>query len=624
MSSIGETILKLTTPDKLARPEIVDIQNRLSQLETQEDDYVLLATIAAKGDLLVGTAAGVVSNLAVGTNGYILMADSAQTTGIKWTDPTATLVAKSILTTKGDLFVATASATPARLAVGTNNFILTADSAQTAGVKWADPTTSLMAKALLTAKGDIIAATASATPTNLAVGTNGFILMADSAQTPGIKWTDPAATLVAKSLYSAKGSILAATAASTPANLGVGSDTYILTADSLQSAGVKWADPTATLVAKSLYSAKGSILAATGGSTPANLGVGADGFALVSDSAQSAGVKWGQVTGAGLATGAVGNTNLANMADATVKGRVAGSGTGTPVDVSAFDLVGIIKTQDGAASGLDADLLDGLNSTAFAILAGQSGGQTLNGGTAASNNLTLASTANATKGKILFGNSAYDEVNNRLGIGTQSPSYSTHVVSGSVAYLALEKTGTGAGTVLLYNDGAWNANSPNDIYLRANSGSNTLYLYAAAVSFRNSSNVEKANLNVSGGGDLTLSGDLAVSGALTSGSTGNGWTNISSFGANFSSTTTPRCTKLGTWVMIDGAVSATATVGAGTTMMTLPSGYRPARTRYLQFIDVFTGGFFSAYVDTAGVVKILVAATNTHQIEFDGVMFPTD
>lgn len=36
-------------------------------------------------------------------------------------------------------------------------------------------------------------------------------------------------------------------------------------------------------------------------------------------------------------------------------------------------------------------------------------------------NLTLQSTSHATKGKILFGTSAYDEVNNRLGIGTVSP-----------------------------------------------------------------------------------------------------------------------------------------------------------------------------------------------------------
>ena len=49
---------------------------------------------------------------------------------------------------------------------------------------------------------------------------------------------------------------------------------------------------------------------------------------------------------------------------------------------------------------------------------GIAGGTTLIGGTASGENLTLSSTSNATKGKILFGTSAYDEVNNRLGIGT--------------------------------------------------------------------------------------------------------------------------------------------------------------------------------------------------------------
>ena len=52
---------------------------------------------------------------------------------------------------------------------------------------------------------------------------------------------------------------------------------------------------------------------------------------------------------------------------------------------------------------------------------GVSGGQSVVGGTAASENLTLSSTTNATKGKILFGTSAYNEVNNRLGIGLTSP-----------------------------------------------------------------------------------------------------------------------------------------------------------------------------------------------------------
>jgi hypothetical protein len=52
-------------------------------------DVLTKKIVDAKGDLLVGTADNAVSRVAVGTNGYVLTADSAETGGIKWAAPAA-------------------------------------------------------------------------------------------------------------------------------------------------------------------------------------------------------------------------------------------------------------------------------------------------------------------------------------------------------------------------------------------------------------------------------------------------------------------------------------------------------------------------------------------------------
>jgi hypothetical protein len=95
--------------------------------------------VTAKGDLLAGTAAGAIARVAIGTNGQALVANSAVSTGVNWATPTdTTKIPLATATTKGDILVATGSATVVRQGVGTNGQILTADSTVTNGIKWAD------------------------------------------------------------------------------------------------------------------------------------------------------------------------------------------------------------------------------------------------------------------------------------------------------------------------------------------------------------------------------------------------------------------------------------------------------------------------------------------------------
>ena len=137
--------------------------------------------VDAKGDIIAATAADTVVRVAVGTNGQVLAVNSATATGIQWQDPSSTLIVSStmpaspvegdiwfdtntgrqfvyydsffvemgtasdiaadVIDAKGDLLVGTAANTLDRLSIGADRTVLTADSSEATGVKWAEPET---------------------------------------------------------------------------------------------------------------------------------------------------------------------------------------------------------------------------------------------------------------------------------------------------------------------------------------------------------------------------------------------------------------------------------------------------------------------------------------------------
>jgi len=117
------------------------------------------------------------------------------------------------------------------------------------------------------------------------------------------------------------------------------------------------------------------------------------------------------------ATTSGGNMTLQSTSNAT-KGKIL---FGTSAYDEVNNRLGIANSAPGVA----------LDVTGAAAVSTSVTTPTVSGSSSASGTLTLGSTSNATKGKILFGTSAYDEVNNRLGVSNASPA------------VALDVTGSG-------------------------------------------------------------------------------------------------------------------------------------------------------------------------------------
>lgn len=122
---------------------------------------------------------------------------------------------------------------------GTTGQVLSKASGTDMDFTWvAQDDSNAIQNAIVDAKGDLITATAADTPARLPVGTNGQVLKANSATATGLEWAADSAgmtnpmTTTGDTIYSSSGS--------TPARLGIGSTGQVLTV----AGGIpSWATP---------------------------------------------------------------------------------------------------------------------------------------------------------------------------------------------------------------------------------------------------------------------------------------------------------------------------------------------------------------------------------------------
>ena len=102
--------------------------------------------LVKNGALAIRTAVNAIdaslAELKGGTTGQVLSKTSNTDMDFTWVaQDDSNAIQNAIVDAKGDLIAATANDTPARLAVGTNGQVLTADSSAATGLAWATPAT---------------------------------------------------------------------------------------------------------------------------------------------------------------------------------------------------------------------------------------------------------------------------------------------------------------------------------------------------------------------------------------------------------------------------------------------------------------------------------------------------
>ena len=126
--------------------------------DTSNEEIVFATAVASDTFTIVrgGASSSAISHSGGATVRHVLTSDDLTffTTGVATADAA---IPKSTVTTKGDVIAATASATVTRVAVGANDTVLTADSTTASGLKWAAPVQAALSINARTANYTLVA-----------------------------------------------------------------------------------------------------------------------------------------------------------------------------------------------------------------------------------------------------------------------------------------------------------------------------------------------------------------------------------------------------------------------------------------------------------------------------------
>jgi len=219
------------------------------------------SAVTGKGAIVTGTAAGTPTALPVGSNGQVLVANSACATGLEWvsdapgdvTSVTGTTpIQVDNLDPQNPVVSIDAASTTQAGAVQLNDTVTststteaaTANAAKTAydeAVIACGIAQAAVPCASFTAPGELLSGTGAGTYSALAVGSDGQFLAANSACGTGLEWCTLSLACVPCSAFTTVGTILSGTGAGTYCSLPVGSNGQIIVANSACAAGVEWA-----------------------------------------------------------------------------------------------------------------------------------------------------------------------------------------------------------------------------------------------------------------------------------------------------------------------------------------------------------------------------------------------